>query len=287
MVSITLLIVGAVVVQAALIQLNVFLVKKSVPLQASLDTIPSRMGGWKQIGDEPKYSDAIIESLGTTQFIDRAYINPTSRSLGDFKLHISYYTGTIDDVPHIPERCWHASGLSQIGSSEYFPLAIDQSDWAEDTKRNRATGLPYKKVSVTHPVTGMESEIRMPIGESLIRITVFEDPKRPDLRMVGGYFFIANGRLTANSLGVRNLAFDWTDEYAYYCKIQFSASFELSVSGDNYLEDYVVGVTQLTSDLIPQLMRCLPDWAEVEGSNLEISNDTSAVPVTTNETNSE
>ncbi|MAJ47425.1 MAG: hypothetical protein CBC35_09325 [Planctomycetes bacterium TMED75] len=284
--SITLLIVGAIAVQAALIQLNVFLVKKSVPLQASLDTIPSRMGGWKQIGDEPEYSDAIIESLGTTQFIDRAYINPTSPSFGDFKLHISYYTGTIDDVPHIPERCWYASGLSQLGNSEYFPLAIDQSEWSEDGNLNRATGLPYEKVSVTHPVTGVESDIRMPLGEPLIRITVFEDSKRPDLRMVGGYFFIANGRLTASSLGVRNLAFDWTDEYAYYCKVQFSASFELSASGESFLEDYLAGVTELTNDLIPQLMRCLPDWAEVESFDLEISDSPSAVPVTTNETNS-
>ena len=286
-VCITLLVVGAVVVQAALIQLNVFLVKKSVPLQASLDTIPSRMGGWKQIGDEPEYSDAIIESLGTTQFIDRSYINPTAGSFGNFKLHISYYTGTVDDVPHIPERCWYASGLSQVGTSEYFPLAIDQTNWLEDSNRNRATGLPYEKVSVTHPVTGMESEIRMPIGEPLIRVTVFEDTKRPDLRMVGGYFFVANGRLTASSLGVRNLAFDWTDEYAYYCKVQFSASFELSTSGENYLEDYLAGVTQLTSDLIPQLMRCLPDWAEVESLDLDISKTTPAVPGSTNETNSE
>ena len=37
------------------------------------------------------------------------------------QVHISYYTGTIDDVPHIPERCWYASGLRQLGKSMDLP----------------------------------------------------------------------------------------------------------------------------------------------------------------------
>ena len=179
--AVAVLTVGAIGVQASLIQLNVFLVKKSVPLQASLDTIPSRIDDWKQVGEEPEYSDAILESLGTTQFIDRSYVNQKATALLNFKVHISYYTGTIDDVPHIPERCWYASGLRQLGKSMDLPLDLNTSSWQEGTTLNRATSLPYSVAPVVHPVTGLETKVRMPIGEPKIRVTVFEDTKRPDV----------------------------------------------------------------------------------------------------------
>ena len=284
LVAIGVLTAGAISVQAALMQLNVFLVKKPVPLQASLDTIPTRINDWKQLGEEPEYSDAILESLGTTQFIDRSYVHQSDSSLPSFKVHVSYYTGTIDDVPHIPERCWYASGLRQLGKSMDLPLELDQSSWVEGTLVNRATSVPYARAPVVHPVTGLETEVRMPIGEPLIRVTVFEDTKRPDVRMVGAYFFIANGRITPSSLGVRNLAFNWTDEYAYYCKVQFSTAFKLSASGDNFLEEFMVGASELTSHLLPQLMRCLPDWAEIESAELETNPDAVIVSTTLNET---
>jgi exosortase len=284
LVAIAVLIAGAIAVQAALTQLNVYLVKKPVPLQASLDTIPSRISDWKQIGEEPEYSDAILESLGTTQFIDRSYVDQADTSLPSLKVHISYYTGTIDDVPHIPERCWYASGLRQVGKSVDLPLDLNQSSWLQDTTVNRATSTQYSKLPVVHPVTGLETEVRMPIGEPLIRVTVFEDSKRPDVRMVGGYFFIANGRITPSSLGVRNLAFNWTDEYAYYCKIQFSTAFKLSTSGNDFLQEFMTGASELTTQLLPQLMRCLPDWAEIESTELESNLDALAVSTTPNET---
>ena len=102
--------------------------------------------------------------------------------------------------------------------------------------------------------------------------------------MVGAYFFIANGRITPSSLGVRNLAFNWTDEYAYYCKVQFSTAFKMSTSGDKFLEEFMTGVNELTSQLLPQLMRCLPDWAEIENPDSEPNPESVLVSNYLNET---
>lgn len=266
------LFVGAVSVQAALQQLKVFLEKKPIPLQASLDTVPMHLSGWTRFGKDQEYGAAIIESLGTTQYIDRNYLRDTAVGTVPISLHVSYYTGTIDDVPHIPERCWHAAGLAVLGTTKVIPITLDESEWSLDENINQATGQHYKVASVTHPVTGEGKEVRLPVGDLELMTTVFEDPQKPDHRRVGGYLFIANGRLTASSFGVRNLAFNWTDEYAYYCKIQFSALYQVSNDGEEFLDIYIDSVTEIMQDLLPQVMRCLPDWAEIEADTTTVSN---------------
>ena len=267
------LVVGAGALQAAVSTLNVFLVKKSIPLEASLDTVPTHLGEWARFGKEPEYGAAIIESLGTSQFIDRTYERDSNTGMAPVALHVSYYTGTIDDVPHIPERCWDAAGLNRLGNTTVIPIVLDKSEWTVDVNDNVATGQAYNVTLVKHPITGEEQAVRLPVGDLELMTTVFEDPKRPDIRRVGGYFFIANGRLTASSFGVRSLAFNWTDEYAYYCKVQFTAVYQISRDGEKFLDAYIASVTELLQDLLPQVMRCLPDWSDIEG---ELTTSTNA-----------
>jgi exosortase len=261
-------ILGAATLRAAVVQYGVFLEKKTVPLRASLDTIPPELGGWSQYGTEADYSDAVQESLGTDLFIDRNYVNEDD-SIAGVSVHIAYYTGAIDDVPHIPERCWYASGLTQMTDGEVFSLDVDQDQWVAGEKVNRATDEPYLTMDVTHPITGQVQIVNMPVGDIEIRAIVFENTKNPDIRTIGGYFFIANGRLTPSSFGVRNLAFDWTEEYAYYCKVQFSAAYRTENGENSYLTEYKNSVEELTRELLPQLMRCLPDWSEIENPPTE------------------
>ena len=269
--AILVFIVGAATLRAAVVQYGVFLEKKTVPLRASLDTIPPGLGEWTQFGKEADYSDAIQESLGTNLFIDRNYVNDDDSVVG-MSLHIAYYTGAIDDVPHIPERCWYASGLNQMTDGEVFPLELGQESWLPTKLSNEATGEAYRNTQVEHPVTGRIQTVNMPIGDMEIRVIVFENAKNPSIRTVGGYFFIANGRLTPSSFGVRNLAFDWTEEYAYYCKVQFSASYRVENNDDSYLIEYRNSVEELSKELLPQLMRCLPDWSEIENPPTESAN---------------
>ena len=62
--------------------------------------------------------------------------------------------------------------------------------------------------------------------------------------------------------GVRKFAFDLTSRYAYYAKVQFL----LAGSGDFDQDDFIEIVSGVLPELLPELMRCLPDWAIVESS---------------------
>lgn len=57
---------------------------------------------------------------------------------------------------------------------------------------------------------------------------------------------------------MRLLAFDLRSVYAYYLKIQVTST---SVSSG---EELVARAGSLLSELMPEIMRCVPDWVEVE-----------------------
>jgi len=82
----------------------------------------------------------------------------------------------------------------------------------------------------------------------------------PNSRIYAGYFFIANGRLTPEAGGVRILAYQPKDQYAYYCKVQFTLSGAKELDADGFVE-ITTGFLEL---MLTDLMRCLPDWAEVQ-----------------------
>jgi hypothetical protein len=103
-------------------------------------------------------------------------------------------------------------------------------------------------------------QVRMPEGEFELRVTEFSFEGRPQARTFGGYFFIANNRIAVTPEDVKRLAFIKTEEYAYYCKIQF-----VMVGGSDLSREKFVGhSTDLLEELLPHLMHCLPDWVEVQ-----------------------
>jgi hypothetical protein len=76
--------------------------------------------------------------------------------------------------------------------------------------------------------------------------------------------FVANGRCTPSTIAVRELAFDLTDRYAYYCKVQLSARYP---DGDlPPKERFRRDAEDFLAHLFPHLMRRLPDWPTVERS---------------------
>ena len=240
--------------------MDVYLKKEPVPLRTELSRIPSRLGFWQADGPDQLLDVAQVESLGTSRYLNRTYVREDGRS-GKIMLHIAYYTGMIDPVPHVPDRCFTAGGLSIKKLPVNLPLPIDTTAWREvPEKINASTGQPYRSVESRKTFTGEAIEILMPIGKFRIRTTEFEDITRPSLRIFAGYYFIANGRLTPSPDGVRLLAFDLSDRYAFYCKVQFTM-----IGGRNLdQEAFVRIVTGFTDELLPELMRCLPDWSEVE-----------------------
>jgi hypothetical protein len=166
----------------------------------------------------------------------------------------------IDTIPHVPDRCFDAAGLNAKTLPRNLALAIDQSGWIPDPEdlTNLATGEVYD-VAMTRDRAGRNAWVRMPTGDFILRTLEFENERQPNFRIYGGYFFIANNRMTPSPEGVKALAFNLSEKYAYYCKVQY-----VFVSPEASEERFTSLVADHLQQLIPELMRCLPDWAEVE-----------------------
>lgn len=240
--------------------LSVYLSKEPVELRAHFDTIPRRLGDWTAEGDSRKFDAAMEEELGTDLYLDRTYANPANPAMPELMLHIAYYTGMIDAVPHVPDRCLVAGGLDAEARPVNLPLAIDTAAWPRsETLVNRASGLPYPVLERLDPVTRRRVPVLMPIGDLQLRSSEFRSTRSPGVAIRAGYFFIANGRVAVTPEQVKSLAFQPSEKHAYYCKVQVLAQ------GTDLTEAaFVEAAADLIESLLPELMNCLPDWAEIE-----------------------
>ena len=240
-------------------------IKGAAPLRASLDSLPQVVGEWVHFGDDLVYNDTIVDVLGTDLYIDRTYALGGDPRAGLLQVHVAFYTGGVSNRPHVPERCWAVHGMTASRDSELVPLDELTGFWATGDAVNQATGTNYPVHPWRHPVTEIESTIHLPVGDHVLRTTLFADGSDSMRRMVGGYFFIANGRLTPSALSVRRLAYNFESTHAYFCKVQFNMQdFGSSLDDDQLLELFANRVEGMLKDLLPEVMRILPDWPEYE-----------------------
>lgn len=255
---------GGIGFRVALAQLQVYLKKEPVALREPLDTIPATLGRWKQVGKDMTFSDALVEELGTRNYVDRFYAIDGEPEKGVLEVHAAYYTGMIDTVPHIPERCWNANGMVMRGQPAVQPIEIDRSSWKMPPSQGTSADASerYPSTEVMDPLSRRMMRVSLPTGDLQMTVTAFQDPKSPRDTAVGGYLFIANGAVTPSALAVRNLSFKLTDRHAYYCKVQFSG--RIPGEPGKVLPDFSRMTADLMQNLLPQLMRCLPDWPAIE-----------------------
>ncbi|MEO0512493.1 MAG: exosortase/archaeosortase family protein [Planctomycetota bacterium] len=220
--------------------------------------LPTETHGWEQVGRDKIESAEIVKELGTENYLSRTFRSKDDPSRV-IELHAAYYTGQIDTVPHVPERCFVGGGL-QIGSrSVEIPLPLDRSDWR----------------AFKEPPEGLEGRVfttrtgdRRYSNYPGVRVVLPFDPQDMKLRVTefvsengasfhSGYFFIANGGTVASAEGVRLLAFELDNDYAYYAKIQFT-----SFTGGT-AEDLAVDAADLLDDLLGDIMLCVPNWVDV------------------------
>lgn len=260
--AIVVLIGGALGFRGAISSLQVHLMKKAVPLRLSLDSLPEKLGDWEKFGDDAEFGAAEIESLGTDIVLTRRYRQHGTGEM--IELHVAYYTGKIDSVPHVPERCWASSGLLQTVPPVRLGLDVGEAWVLDEEVVHASSNQPYPIIHRTHPVTRRPEKVFMPMGAPEIRVTEFQDAKRPDNRLVGGYFFIANGQLTPSAFGVRGLAFSRSNEYAYYCKVQLNYVGTVGNS-DELVSTFIPIASAFVDALLPELMTRLPEWPSIEG----------------------
>jgi exosortase len=240
-------------------------IKSPAPLRASLDSLPLIIGDWIRVGGDVSYEDTVIETLGTTLYVDRAYALQGDPERGVLQVHIAFYTGGATNRPHVPERCWAVQGLTASRDPELLELAGLAESWSVGNAVNSATGESYPVVEIEHPVTRVRQTVHLPIGDPAVRVTLFADPRNPELRMVGGYFFIANGRMTPNAMAVRPLAYNFSSTHAYFCKVQFTyLDFGSALTDDELVQHFRDLVEGMMVDLMPEVMKVLPDWPAYE-----------------------
>lgn len=259
---ITLLVCG-VGFQFAVDALKVYLRKEPVELRETFATLSRTVGDWTAYGEDEQFDKALLEELGTTNTIGRNYaLNGNPRD-GLLNVHIAYYTGMIDAVPHVPDRCFVASGMEPVTLSDVFPLTVDTTSWRQDSGPvNVATGQRYNLAQHRDAFTNRLESVPMPVGDLKIRMTEFLRKDKPEIKWFGGYFFIANGRTTANPRDIRMLAFMPSERYAYYCKVQI-----VFASANATSDDYLRLTSDFLSSFLPDLMMRLPDWRQVEAAS--------------------
>ena len=203
-----------------------------------------------------------VEALGTELYLSRTFMN-TNRTSPPLQLHITYYTGQVDAVPHVPDRCMVANGFVPLTPDPLtFPLQIDKSTWELDTHAT-LDGVPYQIIEEWNALTKQEDVIRLPFGDFALRTTEFSHPQIGDDHVFAGYFFIANGKTTPYPDKIRFLSFDRSSKHAYYCKIQFTMHGRRNFTTAQFVEI----VSDFTSQMLPHIMECLPDWAEVTNAD--------------------
>jgi len=140
------LVVCGVGFRVAIKQYNVTLQKDAVPLRKNLRTIPTRLDEWTKSGNDEVFSAEIIEALDTEDYLSRTYVRRAPDGRGDWvvSVHLAYYTGMIDAIPHVPDRCFEAGGLQQRTQPAEYDLPLDQSRWPPHVdKVTGRTGEPY------------------------------------------------------------------------------------------------------------------------------------------------
>lgn len=230
----------------------------------TLLSLPRRTVSWFQIGQDEVVSAEVLDVLGTDNYVTRQYArasieNPDRPDV--VNLHAAYYTGMIDTVPHVPDRCLVGAGWQIAQNLGAIPLPLDGSRWIELTEvpENLAgqaftTRLPNDPQYTDSP--GLR--VTLPLNPHALSIRVTEFLSPDGQRLFAGYFFVANGGAVSSANGVRLLAFNLTTDYAYYLKIQISSTNAQSA------EDLAAMAADLLDELLGELMRSVPDWVKVE-----------------------
>lgn len=231
------------------------LIKQAVPLRHSLLLVPTEAGPWKMTKEDPPLSAEILEALGTDKYISRIYEDttwPENQPGRAIRLHVAYYTGTTDTVPHVPDRCFVAGGVTPVGTTTQ-QVALDESGF---------TPAPDQK-GYLHPVAAkrigqFQPPARVPATTFDATCFTYEQ-SHGSMKWTENviYFFAANGKYLPTPNHVRLQGFEADEKYAYYCKV------EVQVSGVDDPKEATQRASAALSHLLPEIMACLPDWVDV------------------------
>jgi len=219
-------------------------------------TLPTEAPGWRRVGQDQVMTEEILQTLGTENYVSRVYRQrepaPDSDPI-EFELHCAYYTGTIDTVPHVPERCFVGGGMSIDAGSRIVDVPLDLDRFPIDAFIDQE--LHGGVIRSGRTTRGVYVHMPRDIEGLKMNVTRFRD--RGGRRFYAGYFFLANGGHVATANGVRSLAFKLNDTYAYYAKVQFMSYHASSA------EELAQVAADFLNEMFPDIVERTPNWVDV------------------------
>jgi len=268
LIAVVLLGVSAVGLNAATQFLQLHFKKQAVPLRQELTAgFRAQIGAWVQVSKDEPLSPDFEHVLGTDHYMNRIYVDSRviaadlldrlkQMSTRDrevelmqvaqrspqaiIRLHVAYYTGMVDTVAHIPDRCDIADGF-------------DVSNY--QTITGGAFGADAH---------GQERQIDF-------RYITFDD-QTGEGRMSRNvaYFFHVNGHYESDPLAVRRRLQNLLEKYGYYAKmelmIQSPAAGELG--GIERVDNgrSLAAIKDFIAAAVPDFEASLPEWPPKSGT---------------------
>jgi len=248
--------------QGLLAATKAVLFKHPLPLRKPLALIPESVGTWQSKGEDVMLSSAVEAELGTDKYLIRKYVDqswPTEKPGRVARIQVAYYTGKISTVPHVPERCFVAGGLETKGTLD-TQLTLHDEAYRE---KNGRVVAPSQLLADSERFEGPVGIPRRRIPATLFTFGRGQSQAGALASERGGtanvvYFFVANGTFMPSPDQVRIEGWDLRDKYAYYAKV------EVSWPGLAEGKRARQRTEALLSQLMPEIMACLPDWRAVQ-----------------------
>ncbi len=176
------------------------IIKAPLPVRKPLDQLDRRNLLPFEVINAETFSEEIVEELGTNQYISWVVktLDPKSGDYRGGTVSVTYYTGVVDQVPHVPEECM----TQGIGA-----FTLDSDDSAQ---------MQLSRLGQTIP----------------IRKQVYLAPRRLNSRTYVYYTFSVNGEFLANRTAVRRRMASISDTHLYYSKVEvgFKAHVEMDTA---------------------------------------------------------
>jgi len=154
------------------------------------------------------------------------------------RLAVTYYTGMVDTVPHVPEKCYVADGFEPAGD---IPTIAQTLGTYPD---GRPRDVKYRYIHFQDTT-----------GNGRVDRSV-------------AYLFHVNGRYESSNIAVRTELANLLQRYGYFAKVELmtqarSRADSTSAEKAAAQEKSMAAFNDLLTWALPELERCLPDWNKV------------------------
>ncbi|HEV7297853.1 MAG TPA: hypothetical protein VGN72_00690 [Tepidisphaeraceae bacterium] len=254
-VAVVVMSVAAIGLNAATQMFQLHFKKVAIPLKADLndpqDGLAARIGPWQMVSLDAPLPHDLEENLGTKQYVFRDYVDTrkvTEAELAAFQdksamqrrylldqlqrlrpeavinIAVTYYTGLVDTVPHVPDVCYVADGYRPVNPSDQL--------WDVPSPYLNGAKLP-------------------------VRFIDFEDQSGKRLfRRNVAYFFQTQGNYESHPMRVRFHMQNLSQRETYFAKVEVMTTMDDRDASIELMKDFLTVA-------LPEVERRLPNYPEL------------------------